>query len=58
MGYNPWGGKESDMTERLTHTHLVYMHSTGVNIQIIHSFPTNDTNLNQQPLYRRLESAE
>ena len=21
MGYNPWGRKESDTTERLTHTH-------------------------------------
>ena len=22
VGYSPWGHKESDMTERLTHTHL------------------------------------
>ena len=22
-GYSPWGRKESDMTERLTHTHTV-----------------------------------
>ena len=21
MGYSPWGHKESDLTERLTHTH-------------------------------------
>ena len=21
VGYSPWGGKESDMTEQLTHTH-------------------------------------
>ena len=23
MGYSPWGRKESDMTERLTHTHTL-----------------------------------
>ena len=22
-GYSPWGCKESDMTERLTHTHII-----------------------------------
>ena len=22
VGYSPWGRKESDMTERLTHTHI------------------------------------
>ena len=25
MGYNPWSRKESDMTERLTHTELMLM---------------------------------
>ena len=24
MGYSPWGHKESDMTERLTHTFLKF----------------------------------
>ena len=23
-GYSPWGHKESDMTEQLTHTHMVF----------------------------------
>ena len=36
VGYNPWGRKESDTTERLTHTHrgqdlikLCFMPSVG-----------------------------
>ena len=24
MGYSPWGRKESDTTERLTHTHMSF----------------------------------
>ena len=24
VGYSPWGCKESDTTERLTHTHIIY----------------------------------
>ena len=26
VGYSPWGHKESDMTDRLTHTHVVLLH--------------------------------
>ena len=25
-GYSPWGQKESDTTERLTHTHILHLH--------------------------------
>ena len=25
VGYSPWSGKETDMTERLTHTHTVFL---------------------------------
>ena len=34
-GYSPWGGKESDMTERLnTHTHThTHTHGNGKEIQ-------------------------
>ena len=31
MGYSPWGHKESEMTEALTHTHTI----TGFRNQII-----------------------
>ena len=29
MGYNPWGCKESDTTERLTHTHSLQIVKTS-----------------------------
>ena len=29
MGYSPWGLKESDTTERLTHTHI-HTHTYGL----------------------------
>ena len=29
MGYSPWDRKESDMTERLTHTLVLTMKSQG-----------------------------
>ena len=29
-GYSPWGGKESDRTERLTHTHTVLTPQPGI----------------------------
>ena len=31
MDYGPWGGKESDTTEQLTHTHIhthIYMYNS------------------------------
>ena len=28
-GYTPWGCKESDMTEQLTHTHIFFIYLLG-----------------------------
>ena len=33
MGYNPWGCKESDRTERLMHFQLHYQEFTGEEIE-------------------------
>ena len=30
MGYSPWGHKELDTTERLTHTHTQLLYSVGL----------------------------
>ena len=30
VGYSPWGCKESDMTERLTHTPLILLRPSGI----------------------------
>ena len=36
MGYSPWGGKEWDTTERLTHTHSIppYHHLPKSHVQV------------------------
>ena len=38
MGYSPWGPKELDMTERLTHTHTYTHTHTHTQTQHIGSF--------------------
>ena len=30
MGYNPWGHKESDTIEQLTHTHRIFLATLGI----------------------------
>ena len=34
MSYSPWGGKESDMTEQLTHTGFIMLLHYGVLLTI------------------------
>ena len=36
MGYSPWGHKESDTTEQLTHTHVVF--TSFVSCYLIYPF--------------------
>ena len=40
MGYSPWGRKESDMTEGLTHTHRIETLKGGI-------FPSRNQNLHR-----------
>ena len=42
MGYSPWGSKELDTTERLTHTHT-HTHTFGSTFPLFqHYFPSRD----------------
>ena len=34
VGYSPWGCRESDMTERLTHTHIIIITTIIITIQL------------------------
>ena len=38
MGYSPWGRKESDTTERLTHTFTLFtFHCYWIPLSLVHS---------------------
>ena len=43
MGPNPWGHKESDTTERLTHSHLLYYGLVLTSYTTTTLFPKKDT---------------
>ena len=44
MGYHPWGCKESDITEQLTHTHT---HTHTHTLQITNLKPVNGTAIDE-----------
>ena len=39
VGYSPWGHKESDMTERLTHTHVVLLYMAFIMLKYVIFIP-------------------
>ena len=44
VGYSPWGCKELDMTEQLTHTHTTELHFIWGHLKILlHFFQFNNT---------------
>ena len=56
-GYSPWGRKESDMTERLTHTHTHTHTHSHTHTASSHAVPLASASLDSSfPLYNTVKS--